>query len=86
MVHHTEMLPLDKEFVKELTKPTQFQEFEGQYVKELERARDSVFIEICNEFKQGTDTSKIVEPSLRKNLVFGWKVFVIFWIRTAFPG
>ena len=49
------MLPLDNDFVKELTKPTQFQEFEGQYVKELERARDSVFIEICNEFKQGLD-------------------------------
>ena len=55
MVHYTEMLPLDNDFVKGLTKPTQFQEFEDQYVKELERARNSVFIEICYEFKQGLD-------------------------------
>ena len=52
---YTAMLPLDNDFVKGLTKPTEFQEFEGQYVKELERARDRVFIEICNEFKQGLD-------------------------------
>ena len=38
---------LENPHVKELTEPTELQEFHEQYVKQMERARDSAFIEIC---------------------------------------
>ena len=55
MVVYTRMLPLDNEHVKGLTKPTELQIFQAEYVEELKRARDSIFIDICNEFKHGLD-------------------------------
>ena len=55
MVVYTGMLPLDNEHVKGLTKPTEYQKFRAEYVEELKRARDSIFIDICNEFKHGLD-------------------------------
>ena len=79
------MLPLDNEHVKGLTKPTELQIFQAEYVEELKRARDSIFIDICNEFKHGldhrllqTDISVQREPLLRKSLGSGWKVPVTF--------
>lgn len=55
MAVYTGMIPLDNEHVKGLTKPTELQNFQAEYVQELKRARDSIFIEICKEFKQGLD-------------------------------
>ena len=55
MAVHTEMILLDTERLKGLTKPTELQNFQVEYMQELKRARDSIFIEICNEFKQGLD-------------------------------
>ena len=55
MAKFTKMLPLDNPHVKELTEPPELQESHEQYVKQMERTRDNVVIEICYEFKQGLD-------------------------------
>jgi hypothetical protein len=55
MVVYTGRLPLDNKHLKRLTKPIELQIFLAEYVDELKRAKDSIFIDICNEFKHGLD-------------------------------
>ena len=55
MAVHRGMLPLDNDHVKGLKKPNDLHEFCGEYVRELEKAWNSIFIEIWNELKQGLD-------------------------------
>ena len=49
------MLRLDNDHVKNLDKPTEYQEFHASYVDQMVRARNSIFIEMCNEIGLGYD-------------------------------
>ena len=64
---HRGMLPLDNDHVKGLTKPNERQEFREEFVGELVKAQNSIFIEICNEFKQGLDHRYVANRSFNSS-------------------
>ena len=49
------MLPLDSDHLEGLDKPTELQQFHEQYVKQIEKATQSIFIEMCNDIGIGYD-------------------------------
>ena len=93
------MLSLDSDHVKGLDKPTEYQEFHEMYVKQVKKARDSVFIEICNEIGQGYDHRSIAARYLRakktvnKEKLSNWvetlahilDMYCIPWLQKAAP-
>ena len=83
MVVYTGMLPLDNEQVKGLTKPTEQQKFQAEYVEELKRARDSIFFDTVSATSLNMDSTIVMlrinisvhrERLQRKSWGYGWKV------------
>ena len=81
-VYYMGMLPLINACLKGLTKTTEFQDFEGQYVEELQRARNSVFINICNEFKLVQD-HRYVSDSYFENFKTITKDKLGVWLKSV---
>ena len=82
MATYTKMLPLDNSLVKGLTKPTELQMFHKEFVKEIEKARDSVFIEICDELKKRVDHRMIANQYFR-NIKTVTKEKLGVWLETV---
>ena len=59
------MLPMRNEHVEELDKPTEHQQFHEMYVKQVLKARSSVFADILNELGVGNDYNYIAARYLK---------------------
>ena len=79
----TKMLPLENETVKRLTEPTEFQEFHEQYVKQVEKARDGIFIDICNGIKLSDFDHRYVAARYLGNSRHVTKEKLAGWLETV---
>ena len=76
------MLPLDSDHLKGLDKPTELQQFDAQYVKQIELARQSIFVEICNDIGVGYD-HRFIAARYLKNLEGITKGKIAEWLETV---